>query len=77
MVNNMDWGFGAVPDHAKRAAGPDAASQHATSPHLPPGEAQRQALVLRAAARVAPAPYGRKTLERILEHKDRLSWDMH
>lgn len=75
VINNMDWRLA----RSAEPVGVDAAARQlqALAPGLSPADARRHALLLGAAARTAPAPYGRPTLDQFLQPRERKSWDTH
>jgi hypothetical protein len=74
VVNNIDWRLSGAVGRADIERG--ARRLQELMPDLPAGEAFRQALLLRAASQVAPAPHGRVSLDRVLQQRKRESWDM-
>jgi hypothetical protein len=75
LVNNMDWRFRGDNGGAEMAA----AARHVRklAPDLSEQDAMRQALLLQAGSRAAPAPYIRASLDRFLKNqlREHESWD--
>lgn len=76
VVNNMDWRFRGDNGRTQIAA----AARHVSelAPELSKHDALRQAMLLEAGLRAAPAPYGRASLDRFLKNqqKELGSWDI-
>lgn len=74
VANNMDWRLGNSLDAGAIHA--TAGRIHGLLPELPPRERYRQALLLQAGSRLAPAPGLEPSPARVFPYREHERWDM-
>jgi hypothetical protein len=75
VIHGMDWRLAGGIGPGEVAA--TARQMQLLAPELPPREALRQAVLLKAGSRGVPAPAGPASLDRVLQQRERETWDTH